>query len=160
MPTCRPMIFFVNPFHASPVGELPSRCSEKKQFCSSGMRLSIAVHQTFQKLKALLRLVVSKNFVAFDQHLLSWRSKSFWLWLTHATSKSENILHTLTWTSPGTCARTRRNERLGKSHVVFCIPFAFPWHNLLYKHLGRQIKVKTLSFNQKWKVVFIPRREN
>ena len=91
---------------------------------------------------------------------LSWRSKSFRLWLTHATSKSENILHTLTWTSPGTCARMRRNERLGKSHVVFCILFAFPWHNLLDKHLERRIKVKTLSFSQKWKVVFIPQREN
>ena len=50
LPTC-PLVdrcsFFVNPFHASLVRELPSGCSRKKQFCSFGTRLSIAVHRTF-----------------------------------------------------------------------------------------------------------------
>ena len=55
----------LKPFHASFVRETPSGCSRKKQFCSSGTRLSIAVHQTFRKLKVLLRLVVSETFCCF-----------------------------------------------------------------------------------------------
>ena len=114
----------------------------------------------FENSKRYLDWLFQKLLLPLVHTSLCWRSKSFWLWLTYATSKLENKINSLTWTSPGTCARMHRNERLGKSYVVLCFLFAFPWHNSLKKYLERQIKVKKLSFSQKWKVVLIPQREN